>query len=433
MRGFTARGFRYRTSALPVALGLTLAALCGVPAAAAAATWFAAPDGDGGAPCTATDPCAISDAVTLSPSGSKVALGAGSYGISGVLQVGSGKLLQGPYSGPPATLTGDGPGLVMRASGAGTRVTDLNVVQNGFGSGLAVASGAMVDRIESVAAGSGAACMPQIGGILHNSLCRSTGSGNGVLMDQDSPGTGAAEIVNVTAVSSSDDWTAAALMLRAYFGADVDLLATNVIAYADGAAPDVLSVALAGWNGDIELASSNYDEAAALNPGTVTPAGTAGNQTGLPLFADAAGGDFSELAESPTVDAGAGSDSLGLLDLRRRARVVGTAPDIGALELQEVDTRPPNVSIPVAPPGRIKTRKRFVNVTFELASDEPNVTFECKLNPGQATACTSPVTFRLESTRGDGTLYTLVVRATDAAGNRSGKAIRQVRVIRKRR
>ena len=49
-----------------------------------------------------------------------------------------------------------------------------------------------------------------------------------------------------------------------------------------------------------------------------------------------------------------------------------------------------------------------------------------------AEACTSPVTFRLEATKGIGTTYTLNVRATDAAGNRSGKAIRQVQLIRKK-
>ena len=417
-----------------LALAVAIAFALATPAAAESATWFAAPDGDGPAPCLASDPCAADDAVGLSPAGSKVALEAGTYGLTGVLQVGEGKHLKGPYSGQPATLFRDSSGIVVRASGTGTRITDLDVAQDGHGGGLSTASGATAERIDSSASGGGAACLLEIGGRLRDSLCRNLGNGNGVLMDQDTPGTGSAEIVNVTAVSSGDDVTAAALMLRAYFGADIDLLATNVIAYADGAAPDVVSVALAGWHGDLDLTSSNYDVAAALSPGTVTQAGSGSNETDPPLFADAAAGDFSEAAGSPTIDAGSSPDWLGLLDLDRRARVVGSAPDVGALEFVPTpDTRAPNVSIPVAPKGRIVTRQRFVDLTFELASDEEDVSFECRIKGQPAGPCTSPATFTLEATRGEGTLHTLVVRATDAAGNRSGRAIRQVHLIRRPR
>ena len=91
------------------------------------------------------------------------------------------------------------------------------------------------------------------------------------------------------------------------------------------------------------------------------------------MFTDTSGGDFTEALGSPTIDAGSSEvASLGLLDIVRRARIGNGAPDIGAYEfVPPPDTRAPNVSIPVAPRGRIKTTKRFVDLTFELASDEP--------------------------------------------------------------
>ena len=200
-----------------------------------------------------------------------------------------------------------------------------------------------------------------------------------------------------------------------------------------GDAPDVASGALAGANADLTMANSNYATKLVLPPATLTPPGTNGNQTDEPVFTDAAGGDFTEAIGSPTIDAGSEVPSLGLLDVVRKARIRGDAPDIGAYEfVPPPDTRAPNVSIPVAPKGRIKTKHRFVDLTFELASDEPDVVFECRINRLPIDTCTSPVTYRLEATKGTGTTYKLTVRAVDAAGNRSGKAIRLVQLIRKK-
>ncbi len=94
----------------------------------------------------------------------------------------------------------------------------------------------------------------------------------------------------------------------------------------------------------------------------MTAAGTNGNQIADPVFTDSAGGDFSEAAGSPTIDAGTASvPSLGLLDLARIARIRGSAPDIGAYEyVAPPDARAPNVRIVSAPKGTIKTRNRSV-------------------------------------------------------------------------
>ena len=208
-----------------------------------AATWFAAPDGTGPDPCRAADPCEIHDAVDDAPPGTRVAALAGTYELSSVLHVAGAIALQGPWSGPPAVIVGDGgSGPAITATGTGTRVTNLTIAQVGlspFGTGIVIGDGALGDRLRATTSGSGAACAPLVGGLLRDSLCTSYGGGNGVLVDEDTAVAGVAEITNVTAVSFGDDGTAAALLVRASGGADLDVVGTNVIAHAFGAAPDI--------------------------------------------------------------------------------------------------------------------------------------------------------------------------------------------------
>ena len=185
------------------AAGIAVLAIGASPAAAA--TWFAAPDGAGADPCVQADPCDIYDAVGDAPAGSKIAAVAGTYELAAVLQVKNGIVLQGPYAGPPAVLHGDGTsGAAVVATGTGTRVTDFAIRQSSFGDGTAIGEGAIGDRLDSSTSGSGAGCLPVIGGLLRDSLCASYGGGNGVVVDQSTPGPGSAEMTNVTAVSSGD-------------------------------------------------------------------------------------------------------------------------------------------------------------------------------------------------------------------------------------
>ena len=417
---------------------LFLALACATDANAT--TWFAAPDGNGPEPCRAADPCEIHDAVGDAPPGTRVAALAGTYELTSVLHVAGAIALQGPWSGPPAVIVGDGgSGPAITATGTGTRVTNLTIAQVGlspFGNGIEIGDGALGDRLRATTSGSGAACAPVVGGLLRDSLCTSYGGGNGVLVDEDTAVAGVAEIANVTAVSFGDGGTAAALLVRASGGADLDVEGTNVIAHAYGAAPDIAAGELIdGSDAAVALASSNFETTAIVGAATVTAAGANGNQIADPVFTDPPGGDFSEAAGSPTIDAGTASvPSLGLLDLAGIARIRGSAPDIGAYEyVAPPDVRAPNVRIVSAPKGTIKTRKRSVRVSFEMAADEPDVTFECRIDRMPKETCSSPVAYRLRATKGIGTTYTFTVRAFDAAGNRSGKAFRQVQLIRKRR
>src|SRR5215208_3055185 len=73
------------------------------------------------------------------------------------------------------------------------------------------------------------------------------------------------------------------------------------------------------------------------------------------------------------------------------------------------DTTPPETTIDSGPSGTVSTS----SADFVFSSSEPNSTFECSLDGGAFSACTSPNSYANLS---DGS-HTFQVRATDAAGN----------------
>lgn len=87
---------------------------------------------------------------------------------------------------------------------------------------------------------------------------------------------------------------------------------------------------------------------------------TGGNQSQAPLFANAALGDFTQLAGSPTIDTGAATGGLGPLDFSGDPRVLGFAPDIGADEFPSVGpTQFPNaVTTSTSTTKKKKCRKK---------------------------------------------------------------------------
>ncbi|MGH9196497.1 MAG: carboxypeptidase regulatory-like domain-containing protein, partial [Acidimicrobiia bacterium] len=73
------------------------------------------------------------------------------------------------------------------------------------------------------------------------------------------------------------------------------------------------------------------------------------------------------------------------------------------------DTTPPQTTITSAPPVKVNSS----SATFEFSSSEGGSTFECRLDGGAFSACTSPTTYTGLS---EGN-HTFEVTATDAAGN----------------
>ncbi len=384
-----------------VATGLAVAA----PPASAAGLRYAAPTGTDAQDClTPATACSITKAVNQAVAGDQVVVAPGSYTVSVSLQSTLGITVVGTAGQPrPVITTSASTGL--RLVGNGSRAADLTIVHTGSGRGLDMFSSEMIERVNVRTTGS-TACFVGPNNGLRDSLCVSTAvSGVGVATDANSLGSHTLRMRNVTAVSTG----ATGRGIFAVLGQDgtltVDL--RNVI--ASGATdivrqPEDLSTVT------VTAAYSNYDTVGGAGPGTMTPAGSATNQTAAPVFTDAA---FHQAATSPTVDKGAGDAYTGPVDLDGDNRQVGSAPDIGVDEY----VVPPIVSDTTAPETTFtKTPKKRTfshRAKFAFTSTEGGVTYVCRLDKKRAKPCSSPFKKKVKKV-GKHRFY---VWATDAAGN----------------
>jgi len=131
-----------------------------------------------------------------------------------------------------------------------------------------------------------------------------------------------------------------------------------------------------------------------------------------PAFVNAGGGDYRLAPGSPVIDKGDPASGGPALDRDGTARVVdgdavpGARRDMGAYELH--DSIAPETTIASGPVGITADP----TPTFGFTS-EAGATFQCKVDAGAFTACTSPVT---TPSLADGA-HTFAVRATDLASN----------------
>jgi hypothetical protein len=130
---------------------------------------------------------------------------------------------------------------------------------------------------------------------------------------------------------------------------------------------------------------------------------------GFPAGLTSVGGETAVLpipTTSPAVDLASCS---GVTDQRDLPRPQGAACDAGAYEVDQA----PDVILDSGPSGVISGG----TVTFTFHSDEPGVSFQCKLDgqtPGAFTPCVSPVSYGVPPGG-----YTFTVRALDGTGNAS--------------
>jgi hypothetical protein len=171
-------------------------------------------------------------------------------------------------------------------------------------------------------------------------------------------------------------------------------------------------------------------------PGTagILEAGEGTNQLGVPpelgILTDNGGPTLTHAPQpdSPVLDAG---DSLGLgVDQTGRPRTVDRSPanrsdgtDIGAVELPldpvtpVVAAVPPNTKITNKPAPKQKTatdKKVIKNIKF-VANVEGS-RFECKVNGGPFTPCTSPMRLTLAASAGKGRFHLIQIRAIGPTG-----------------
>jgi hypothetical protein len=310
-----------------VALGLITASFACLAwtASAAANTYYTLP-GTGPTSCAQSDPCGLPHALSLATTpGDLVEVGRGNmtYQPNASLDIASGVTVEGQPGEDQPQIQTDGAITTVVFQGSGAILRDVQLFSNA--TGVFAGEENTLDRVFVQARAT--AC--QVGAAtLLDTICLSS-MGDAVLQNLFS-GTHTVTLRNVTAEGVNGIDIVAG-------GSARTVSATNVI--ARGTSKDVITDASGGGTATVTLANSNYATLNNSAGGTITPVGTNGNQTAVPLFANAAGGDFHELAGSPTIDAGLAAPDIGTLDLDRAPRISPTCkggttgvPDIGAYE-----------------------------------------------------------------------------------------------------
>jgi hypothetical protein len=321
---------------------IALVALAVTAGASAATTRYASPSGGatGAEPCPLSDPCNLTNAIQGHLAGQVVngdqviiLSGLGAYNPGGAIAIPANIDVGGEPGKPLPVIHGAGT-VGLSRSGPAT-IHDLRIEQASGTAGIDLDStpgGLVAERVFVSYGGAtgGGACEFSETSTMDDSVCWATGAmGAGVF---NGGGITHVTLHNVTAVGSGTG----ARGIRMDSNSLVTLNGTNVIVL--GTLSDVFSNTTGGTT-EVTLDHSNFDTAPATGGATATAPGTNGNQTTPPLFVNSAGGDFRELAGSPTIDAGLADPAIGSFDLDHAARsqalcLGGVAnPDIGAYEI----------------------------------------------------------------------------------------------------
>jgi hypothetical protein len=447
---------RRRCAGQIVGLG-GLILLIAVPSANASAR-FASPTGSGSA-CTQAMPCDIVTAVNSASNNDDVTIEPGTYGsptpLTTTLDDGGNTLtIHGEAGQPrPVIITQAGYGIELLGNGSSLSDLDLQDSVGEYGIYVGGLYSSTIDHVIShVSAPKAIACYPS--GTLTDSVCWSSGP-SGVA-------TTLAIALNVTATLRNDTLIASgsagtAVAANAVSGETMTINLTNSIARGAGADISASSDSNPKTTAIVNADHSNYANVQISNGGggsttSVTPAGSATNQTGAPAFVGFAAGNFHELEGSPTIDAGVNSPEDGSTDLDGNQRALpgytscrGNPPavtDIGAYEFVPFSGElacpapltPPNTTI-----TRTKLNRKKKSVSFSFQATGNATGFECELikprrkhhkRPRAAfSACKSPKIYK-HLQRGT---YKFEVRALNSAGVDLTPAAKKVKVKAQRR
>ena len=320
------RGHRITVGRALVAAVLGL----GLCAANASGVRYASPTGTSGKDCqTAATACDLETAVhgisgNKPTTAEEVIVEPGTYKVAATVETGAPSMnVHGAVGGPVPLVTGSVSRLLFMGSGG--RLADMEF--NETGSEEAVfADNATLERLRVIGKPSGDLLCQCYDGLIRDSVfIARPGSTTGAVGALSNEGTFHETLRNDTIYSESEEAPAIQLVQQGPKG-PLALNAYNTIAINTKGGHDVSASKLA----TITMDHSDYASPVAAGSGSVTDSG--GHVSTPPSFVNAAGGDFRELAGSPTVDAGLASEEDGLLDFEGNPRSIGAAPDIGAYE-----------------------------------------------------------------------------------------------------
>ena len=329
--------------------GLVLAtALVGAVAAAspaAAVTRYAKPSG-GMTECTTPETaCEVNYAVeTKAQPGEEVILAPGDYifGAGDALVVNKRLNIHGTagQARPRLVFSGSGnPGLNVLAAGANTQLAHLQPENVADGAALRVEAAAVAEDLvvrHTGSSGGSAVNLQNGAALLRDSVVFASGTGTIAVLVTN----GAHELRNVTAIAAGSNGPAVLAFADTVAPPSCtnsgQVTARNVITRGGRADYEVESDSdcnNAGRRASATVTSSNYrtSKVRTLAGGAFNDGG--GNQTNVdPHFVDVFGGDYHQVASSPTIDAGTTDAQIGPVDIDGQARTMGCAPDIGADE-----------------------------------------------------------------------------------------------------
>jgi hypothetical protein len=307
---------------------LACVALLAFASVAQAAQRYAAPSGTG-TECSQPAPCSLVEAVSKAKADDEVIITGGAYTLStGAFLSGeaTGANVHGDFGGPPPTISASIFGVALGIFTARSRLSYVDVTNFGE-SAFAVGCGTEVtiERIHAVAKSKTGSGLLNAGGCTaRNSVIGAVGSeAVGLTTNCVSLATGR----NLTVIATGEKSVGIRVNYNGGPGGNCTLDLKNAIVSGDQF--DLQSTPGSFGPGNIVVEHSNFD-VAKQEPGTTITQG-AGNQSAPPHFKDAANFDYHEIAGSPTIDAGV-NDQPGPVDFDGQARILGSAPDIGAYE-----------------------------------------------------------------------------------------------------
>jgi hypothetical protein len=321
------------------------------------ATRYAGPGGTSAQSCSApASACDLNTAIegdgaNVPSAGEEVIILPGDYTLSDDVSQGASNLfVHGDFTSPRPQITVPAPpGRISMLTGTFSYVSMLGVTSEPVN----MAAGATVDRVflRGTSNNSSAICQCY-GALIRNSVFITSGTAPALGVTSNG-GSANTTYRNVTAYSTSILAPAIALRQQAASGT-LTATATNVIALNTAGGADVLAD---GPNSTITLSHSNYRTVAEVQAGVVQDAPGEDHQTELPLLVNAGAGDFSQLSDSPTINAGVSDPLNGTLDFAGGVRTFGPSTDIGADEFSPAPPPPTTPGPGGSPPTFALGRK----------------------------------------------------------------------------
>ena len=385
---------------------------------ASATTHFATPTGSGSV-CSQAEPCDLPTAVGVAVTGDVVSVGSGTYALADTLWI---------YQ-PGVTITGtpsaerpviESAGQVIYA-GADLRLRDLRISAAAPVSPVIRAASATLDRVD-IATTSGSYQAISVRDLtLRDSVVRSATQGGVAIV------TANATIVGSTIIANAHSANRAIGIARSYFGESPAVTRIGNSIVIGG----MHSIEAAETGIDLSIDYSSYTTILGYGaPGVTMHIGT--HNVGAPLLVDLPGRtDVRQADGSPTINAGKPGELTTGTDYEGAPRLLGSAPDIGA---HEIETTPGALATEadmvtdgrarlhgtVTPGDRSGTRYSFEILSpLDLVTVTTPVTFSGTDKRVVSSTMTFPpstaVTYRVVATNGFGTTYSQVKSFRTAA------------------